>query len=107
MVKTILTLAGFVEGKTYKETRFITPPKSTYAIFLDSITRRGGDYVNLINEHSYTIELYSYNKPDPTAEKKIDEALDSLGIEYDKSELYWIETEQLYQRIYDFDYIEK
>ena len=60
MVKEILTGAGFVEGKTFKETRFLTPPKSTYAVYIDSYTRRGGDGVNLIKEHTYTIELYSF-----------------------------------------------
>ena len=106
MFKTILTLAGFVEGETFKETRFITPPKSTYAIYLDSITRRGADDSNLVTEHSGTIELYSY-KPDPTAEGELDKAFDMLGIAYEKSERYWLESEQLYQRVYDFDYIEK
>lgn len=106
MVKTILSLAGFVEGKTFKETRFTSPPKSTYAIYLDSITRRGSDDSNLVTEHSSTIELYSY-APDKDAETRLDNALDSLGIDYDKSERYWLESEQLYQRVYDFDYIEK
>lgn len=106
MVKTILTLAGFVEGKTFKETRFITPPKSTYAIFTDSVTRRGSDDSNLVEEHSSTIELYSTAR-DKDAETRLDNALDSLGIDYDKSELYWLESEQLYQRVYDLDYILK
>ena len=68
MVKTILTGAGFVEGKTFKETRFLKPPQSTYAVYIDSFTRRGADGVNLIKEHTYTIEVYSY-KADPTAFK--------------------------------------
>ena len=106
MVKTILTGAGFVEGKTFKETRFLTPPKSTYAVYIDSYTRRGGDGVNLIKEHNYTIEVYSY-KVDPTAETNIEKQFDALGIEYEKSERYWLDTEQLYQVVYTFDFIEK
>ena len=106
MVKTILTGAGFVEGKTFKETRFLTPPKSTYAVYIDSYTRRGGDGVNLIKEHTYTIELYSY-KADPTAEAKIEKQFDDLGIEFEKSERYWLDTEQLYQVVYIFNFIEK
>ena len=43
MVKEILTESGFVEGETFEETQFISPPKTTYAIFLDSFTRRGAD----------------------------------------------------------------
>ena len=106
MVKTILTGAGFVEGKTFKETRFLTPPQATYAVYMDSFTRRGADGFNLIKDHDYTIELYS-SKADPTAEAKIEEMFDTLGIEYDKSERYWLDTEQLYQVVYTFNFIEK
>ena len=106
MVKEILTGAGFVEGKTFKETRFLKPPQATYAVYIDSFTRRGGDGVNLIKEHTYTIELYSYNA-DPTAEAEIEKMFDMLGIEYEKSERYWLDTEQLYQVVYTFNLIEK
>ena len=106
MVKRILTGAGFVEGKTFKETRFLSPPKTTYAVYEDSFTRRGADNLNLIKDHDYTIELYSYT-PDPEAEARIEEILDSYGIEYDKSPRYWIESEQLYQVVYTFNFIEK
>lgn len=106
MVKKILTGAGFVEGKTFKETRFLKPPKTTYAIFLDSVKRRGADGLNLITEHNYTIELYSYS-PDPKAEAKIEDKLDTLGVEYEKESRYWIEEEQLWQVIYTFNNIEK
>ena len=106
MVKRILTGAGFVEGETFKETRFLSPPKTTYAVYEDSFTRRGADNLNLIKDHDYTIELYSYT-PDPEAEARIEEILDSYGIEYDKSPRYWIESEQLYQVVYTFNFIEK
>ena len=106
MVKKVLTGAGFVEGETFKETRFLKPPKTTYAVYLDSFTGRGADGLNLIKEHTYTIELYSYNK-DPEAESKIEAILDALGIEYDKEPRYWIAEEQLYQVVYTFKYIEK
>lgn len=106
MVKQILTAAGFVEGKTFKATRFIKPPKSTYAVYLDSFIGRGADGANLLKEHSYTIELYSAT-PDPEAEKSIENTLDSFGLEYEKGDRYWIQEEQLYQVTYDFDYIEK
>lgn len=106
MVKDILSRAGFVEGKTFKETRFLTPPPETYAIYLDSYVRRGSDDLNLIKEHNYTIELYC-DKPDPGAEARIETELDRLGIDYEKSERYWIQEEQLYQVVYDFNNIEK
>ena len=106
MVKDILTGAGFVENKTFKETRFLKPPKTTYAVYMDSFTRRGADALNLIKEHDYTIELYSY-KADPEAEARIEAKLDELGLEYDKDDRYWIQEEQLYQVIYTLNYIEK
>lgn len=106
MVKQVLTNAGFVEGKTFKEVRFVKPPKSTYAVYMDSFTRRGADGLNLIKEHDYTIEMYSY-KPDPVSEANIEKSLDDLGLEYDKEDRYWIQEEQLYQTIYTFGYIEK
>lgn len=106
MVKQILTQAGFVEGETFKETRFLKPLKSTYAIYLDSFTSRGSDKRNFIKEHDYTIELYS-SVPDPGAESKIETILDNLGIEYVKDDRYWLQTEQLYQVVFSFSYIEK
>ena len=106
MVKTILTDAGFVEGSTFKETRFRNPPQTTYAIFLDSFTGRGSDDLNLIKDHDYTIELYS-DTPDPDAEARIESVLNKYGIEYEKEPRYWIDEEQLYQVVYRFNFIEK
>ena len=106
MVKEVLTGAGFVEGKTFKETRFLKPPKTTYAVYMDSYTRRGADALNLVKEHDYTIELYS-DTPDPEAETRLENTLDNLGVEFDKDERYWIQEEQLYQVIYNFSHIEK
>ena len=106
MVKQILTGAGFIENKTFKETRFLKPPTTTYAVFMDSFTRRGADSENLIKEHDYTIELYSY-RADPKAESKIEAMLDELGLDFDKDDRYWIQEEQLYQVVYTFSYIEK
>ena len=106
MIKQILTNAGFIENETFRETRFIKPPRTTYAIYLDSYTRRGADNSNLVRDHDYTIEVYSYFS-DPEAEDRIEAVLDNLGIAFDKSESYWIQDEQLYQVVYTFNYIEK
>lgn len=106
MVDKILTGAGFVLNKTYKETRFLQPPSKTYAIYNDSYNRRGADDLNLLTEHTITIELYEYS-PDPEAEKRIEDQFDALGVEYSRQDRYWIQEEQLYQVIYEFDYIKK
>lgn len=106
MVDKILTSAGFVLNKTYRETRFLKAPSGTFAIYTDSRTTRGADNLNLIVEHDITIELYE-STPDPNAEKRIEDAFDASGIEYIKQARYWIQEEQLYQVIYEFNYIEK
>lgn len=94
-------------GIPYTETRFKSPPKvDTFAVYLDEVEVRGGDGVNLIEEHSISIELYESFK-DPETESKIEANFNALGIEYDKAPRYWIEEEQLYQVIYDFNYISK
>lgn len=106
MVNEILKSAGFVENETYRATRFLKPPKSTYAVYMDSYTRRGADRLNLITEHSYTIEVYEY-APDLEVESRIESALDAMGVEFDKADRYWIQSEQLYQVVYTFDHVEK
>ena len=106
MVKRVLTGAGFSEGKTFRETRFLKPPKSTYAVFMDSFTRRGADGLNLIKDHNGTIELYAY-APDPEAETRIEASFDNLGLEYEKDERLWIQEEQLYMTVYTFNFVEK
>ncbi|WP_286154655.1 hypothetical protein [Thomasclavelia cocleata] len=102
MVKEILEMAGI----KHRETRFIQPPEETYAVFHDSYINRGADQKNLICEHDYTIELYSYN-PDPQIESRIEDLLNERSIEFNKQERYWIESEQLYQVVYEFSAIMK
>lgn len=102
MVKSILKATRI----PYKETRFLKPPKSTYAVYNDAIERRGGDHINLVTQHDISLELYEY-EPDPMSEKAIENQLDALGIEYVKQPRYWLQTEQIYQVVYDFSYIEK
>ena len=102
MVKEILEITGL----PYKESRFLKPPSTTYAIYMDAIDRRGGDSINLISQHDVTIELYEY-KPDPESERLIETTLDALGIQYTKQPRYWIQDAQLYQVVYDFTYHQK
>lgn len=89
-----------------KETVFRQTPKTTFGIYFDSIERRGADKINLITDHSVTIELYSY-APDHASEALIETNLDNIPVSYKKQERTWIETEQLYQVIYEFEYTEK
>lgn len=52
------------------------------------------------------MELYE-TKPDDAAEIAMEAALTAAGVQWTKQDRYWIETEQLYQVIYEFDYTEK
>ena len=106
LIDEILQGAGFVLNKTYRETRIVTPPKTSYVVFSQSFERRGADSKNLIKEFDVTFELYS-QKPDPESEEKIEAQLDQRVIEFTKQERYFIQSEQLYQTIYEFSYIEK
>lgn len=106
MVKRILEGAGFILNKTYRETYFKTPPASTYAVYNDTKTVRGPDYVNAITHHEVNIELYS-SAPDPASELAIETQFDAVGMPYIKQSRYWINQEQLYQVIYEFNYSEK
>lgn len=106
MVNRILTAAGFVSNETYKETRFLKPPRTTYAVYSDARSVHGADNLNLITNHDYTIEVYEY-VPDPEAENRIEAQFDAYGIEYTKQPRYWIHEEQLHQVIYEFEHIEK
>lgn len=106
MVNEILSGAGFIKNQTYRETMFKKPPKTTYAVFNDTKTVRGPDNVNAITEHEVNIELYEY-APDPDAEDAIEAQFDDVGIPYIKQNRYWIAEEQLYQVIYEFNYLTK
>lgn len=102
MVDKILKATGI----PYKESRFLKPPKTTYAVYMDAVNRRGADDINLITQHDVTIELYEYEK-DPASEALLESQLDALGIEYSKEPRYWIQEEQLFQVVYEFSYTEK
>lgn len=93
-------------GIPYNETMFLAPPGSTYAVYHDEITRWGGDDINLLSQHDVSIELYEY-EPDYEVEALIEEQFDLLGIEYIKQPRTYIESEQLYQVVYDFTYYQK
>lgn len=93
-------------GIPFRETRFTKAPSVTYAVYHDSLTRRGADDKNMVTDHDYSIELYEY-APDPETEAKLEQILDDHAISYEKQERYWLQTEQIYQLIYEFEYTNK
>ena len=103
MVDELLTTAGV----QHRQNRFVRPPQTTYALWMDDITADGPDCApTSIFTHDITIELYEY-EPDDAAEEAIEAAMNDAGLHWTKQDRYWIEVEQLYQVIYDFSYIEK
>lgn len=102
MVEKILNAAGI----TFAEGSFRQPPKTTYAVYLDDIEVRGADNINLLEEHNATIELYEYSK-DIEAEHHIEQAFNDFGIPYERQSRTWLQEEQLYQVIYEFEYTTK
>lgn len=106
MINEILQAAGFEKDKTYRRSRFLSPPAGTYVVYLDDKTTDGPDGINSIITHDYTVEVYA-SAPDDQAEESIEQVLDSKGLRWTKQDRYWLQTEQRYQTIYEFTYIEK
>lgn len=100
--KDILSAAGIV----HRRGRFLKPPASTYAVYTEDIETNGPDRMNMLYTHSCTIELYE-PYPDDESEAALESRLDSEGIRWEKQDRYWIQDEQRYQVIYEYDYIEK
>ena len=102
MVKDILNQIGI----PFKKTRFLKVPSTSYIVYLHDCNSRGADIKNLIKENNITLELYSYSQ-DEVSQKLIEDTLDNRGLEYKKQSSYWIDSEQIYQTVYEFDYITK
>lgn len=93
-------------GLPYRKARFIKPPVGTYIVFMDDIETDGPDGQASIWAHSVTLEVYESN-PDDAAEAAIEDAITAAGLQWRKQDRYWLQTEQRYQVIYEFEYIEK
>lgn len=106
MVKEILTDAGFIEGKTFIETRFLQPPRDTFVTYMDTIEATGSDDKNRLIKHDYMLEVYSYKPIKPTL-KRLESILNSKGIPFTKQSTFWINEAGLFQTIYEFELFEK
>jgi len=102
MVKKILQKTGI----QFRRTRFLKPPSGTYAVYDDDIETLGGDDLVAVYHHQITIELYE-STPDDEAEEKIESAISEEGIQWEKQDRFWLQNEQRYQVIYEFDYYTK
>lgn len=102
LVDDILSAAGV----PYRKTRFTKPQTGDYIVYNDSITTDGGDRELLLYRHSISAELYTA-KQSADAEELLENAFASYGVHFDKQEAIWLQEEQRYQVVYEFEYIEK
>lgn len=103
MVKEILTAAGIQE----RGSRFVKPPAGTYAVWFDDIDTDGPDSMApSIFAHTVTVELYEPKK-DAAAVAALEAEMSGRGLHWTKQDRLWIQSEQMYQTIYEFTYIEK
>lgn len=103
MVADILAAAGIKNRRS----RYPNPPAGTYAVWMEDIDTDGPDGMPAaIYTHDVTIELYE-PKPDDAAEAALEAALDAAGVRWSKEDRYWIQSEQLYQTIYEYTNTDK
>lgn len=107
-IEEILTAAGI----THRQGRFAKPPEGTYAVWFDDVELSGADplptgsYPVKVRHHSVTVELYE-STPDSHAELCLEKAMTDAGLDWDKQDRVWLETEQVYEAAYDLEYTDK
>lgn len=103
MIDEIMTAAG-IQGRG---SRFVKPPAGTYAVWFDDLETDGPDGMPpRIFRHNVTVELYEPKKDD-AAVTALEAELTARGLHWTKQDRLWIKSEQMYQTIYEFTYIEK
>ena len=102
MVNDILTAAGI----KFRRGRFTGTKPATYAVYMEDIGTDGPDGHPWVLRHDITVELYE-NSPDDAAETALEDAITAAGLQWTKQDRYWIQSEQLYQVIYEFYYFTK
>lgn len=93
---------------------FIKPPKLPYIVFIQDKEIRGISNDNLIIDSDVSVELYT-SLPDEKLEKKVRDVIikDILKISHNDEEIEivqmteYIEKEQMYMTVFDFNLIEK
>ena len=102
MIKEILRATGL----EFRRSRFLKPPAGEYAVYMDDVTTDGPDGLNRIFTHNITLEVYAPTM-DEAMEEAIEAELNARGLQWEKQDWYWLQTEQRYQLIYEFTYIIK
>lgn len=102
MIKEILNATGL----QFRRSRFLKPPAEKYAVYMDDVDTDGPDGINRIFTHNITLEVYAPTM-DETVEAAIEDELNARGLQWEKQDWYWLQTEQRYQAVYEFSYITK
>lgn len=103
MVNKILAASGIA----YRRGRFtVHPAPDTYAVYMDDVTTDGPDGMPWVLRHDATIELYM-NRVNEAAMAALEAEIAAAGLHYTKQDLYWLQSEQLYQVVYEITYFEK
>ena len=112
MIREILAAAGIKE----RGNRFTKPPAGTYAVWFDDIDTDGPDSLPhvafkygtppAVLKHSVTLEVYEPKKDD-AALATLEAQLSARGLHWTKQDRLWIQSEQMYQTIYEITYTEK
>lgn len=103
----ILEGAGFVNEKTYRQTRFVTAPRETYCTWDVNESYRGtDDFEIVIKQSDFSIDLYQ-SEPDERPEMRIEKQLILHELPFTKSTRDFIQAEKLYQTTYEFTFLEK
>lgn len=85
---------------------FTTPPIPPYVVYIRAFDNNiSSDYKVHGKFKFYQVELYTVKK-DLVAEQKLEAVLNGINSEYDVTETY-VESEDLYQVIYQIKIIEK
>lgn len=92
-------------GLKVAEECFFKPPPLPYAVFKEIVEISGADDKNCISDKNISVELYSL-KVDYITEKLIENLLNEKAIKYKKDRIR-IDTEGMFETIYDFNFVEK
>jgi hypothetical protein len=92
-------------GLKVSEERFLKPPPLPNIVFTENKDVSGSDDKNCIASRDISIELYSL-KVDHSSEDSIESLLNEKAISF-KRDRIWIDTEGMFETIYDFNLVEK
>jgi len=92
-------------GLKVSEEEFSMPPPFPYIIFRDATGISGSDNRNCIADRGISVELYSL-KVDHISEQSIENLLNEKPVSF-KRDRVWIDTEKMFETIYDFNFVEK